>query len=282
MTPTPISPTLRQRAERVLAASALGALAGTSIATQAAALTTTDFVVEGSGAYFYNSSGYFADWQGRPDGQPVNEVNPDGSAKLYGDVSASSSQLLSHNCNTEYGCSWYEDRGVTLVWWGTLRQPAQEGDRISMAYDFNITMPDTGGVWTLRASLGSWDFGQSNSLNSSGSYLEGGLEEGSHHLQGVYETQALEPWDLSPDSPVMYWQVSLSAYAYAPWDETYWSDTYNDYVTPFRGLSISVPNQSLDITLLGNVTQPVPEPGTLALALTGLAGVLARRRQQVA
>lgn len=286
MTPTP---TLRQRAERLLAASAFGALAGTSLATQADALTTADFVVEGSGVYYYNTSGYFANWSGFPDGQTVNEINPDGSVKLYGNASATSQQLLDHNCvsDTSYrGCDIppVGDRGVALVWWGTLRRPAGVGDHISMNYDFNITMPDTGGGWKLGAALGISDFGQNNVLvaETNGDSLDGWLEAGNHHLQGVYETRALEFWELYVGSPVTYWQVSLSAHAAFNESELTWYDLYKQYMYPFHGLSISVPNQSLDIKLLGNATQPVPEPSNLALMLAGLGVLLARRRRPAA
>lgn len=273
-----MSSSLMQRADRLLAGGALAALAAVPLAAQADALPAADFVVTDSGAHFYNSSGYFAHWSGAPDGGAVAAVNPDGSAKLYGSASASPSQFLGHNCSTDWGCTWYEDRGVTLVWRGTLRTPAQVGDRVSMAYDFTIDAPDTGASWILRAQLGSWDFAQSNTLSGNGSTLDGWLDEGSHHLQGRLEGHELQDWEVSPDSPVVYWQVSLSAVAGAPWDETYWSDTYQGWVTPFRGLSITVPDQSLDIALVP-FTPAVPEPASALMALLGLGTLLARRRR---
>lgn len=273
-----MSVSLMQRADRLLASGALAALAAVPLASQADTLPSSDLEVTDSGVYFYNSSGYFAPWSGVPDGATVDAVNPDGSTKLYGSASADPSQFLGHNCSTEWGCTWYEDRGVTLVWRGTLRAPAGVGDRLSMAYDFTIDAPDTGVSWILRAQLGSWDFAQSNSLGGNGAYLQGELAEGSHQLQGRLEGDELQSWEVSPDSPVVYWQVSLSAVAYAPWAETYWSDTYHGWVTPFRGLSITVPDQSLDVALVP-FTPAVPEPASALMALLGLGTLLARRRR---
>ncbi len=275
--------TLLQRAEGLLAGAALAALAAVPLAAQADVVSARDFVVEGAGAYFYNASGYFADWRGQPDGGPVASVNSDGSAKLYGTASADSGQFLAHNCSDAYGCSWYEDRGLTLVYWGRLRAPARAGDQIAMHYDFNVDLPDVGGNWRLSAALSSWDFGQSNTI-AYGTAVEGWADAGGqYHLEGEFTSDAVQAWDIDPDQPMLYWQVALSAVANAPWDETYWSDRYGDYVTPFRGLSISVPDQSLDIALFNAndaLPSPVPEPGSLALTLAALGALAARRRRR--
>lgn len=273
-----MTPSLMQRADRLLAGGALAALAAVPLAAQADSVTPADFVVTDSGAHFYNASGYFANWSGAPTGAAVAATNPDGSAKLYGSVAATPELFLAHNCSTDWGCSWYQDRGLTLVWRGTLAAPAQVGDRLSLAYDFTLDMPDTGGSWELRAQLGSWDFAQSNSLNGNGVSRYESVGEGWHGVQGVLEGDEVQEWEVSPDSPLVYWQVSLSAVTNAPWSETYWSDLYLGYVTPFRALSITVPDQSLDLTLVPASLPPVPEPASALLALLGLGTLLARRR----
>lgn len=275
------SPNLLQRAEALLAGGVLATLALAPLEADArVGLSADDLIVEGSGAYFYNASGYFADWRGRPDGGTVNEVNADGSVKLYGSASATPEQFLAHNCSTDWGCSWYSDRGLSLVFWGTLRQPAQVGERLSLSYDFVIDVPDTGVEWVLRAQIGAWDFGQSNSLNSSGSPLYGSLSEAaSQHLQGSFSSEAVQDWQVYEGSePLRYWQVSLSATAHAPWGESQWSEAYGQYLTPFRGLSITVPNQSLDVALLPAEVPAVPEPASHALWLLGLGLWLAGRQ----
>lgn len=278
----PLAPSLLQRADVLLAGAALATLALAPLdAAALAAAGADDLVVEGSGAYFYNASGYFADWRGRPDGGTVHEVNADGSVKLYGSASATPEQFLAHNCSPDWGCSWYSDRGLSLVFWGTLRQPAQAGERLSLSYDFHIEVPDTGVEWVLRAQIGSWDFGQSNSLNGSGASLYGSFSEaGSQHLQGSFSGEAVQDWQVGEGSePLRYWQVSLSATAHAPWHERHWSDTHGQYLTPFRGLSITVPNQSLDVALLPAEVPAVPEPASYALWLAGLGLWLATRQR---
>ncbi|MBP6898651.1 MAG: hypothetical protein KBC73_01115 [Burkholderiaceae bacterium] len=280
--PPPQAPSLLQRAEALLAGGVLATLALAPLdAAALASPTADDLVVEGSGAYFYNASGYFADWRGRPDGGTVNEVNADGSVKLYGSASATPEQFLAHNCSTDWGCSWYSDRGLSLVFWGTLRQPAQAGERLSLSYDFTIDVPDTGVEWVLRAQIGSWDFGQSNSLNGSGASRYGSFSEaGSQHLQGSFSSEVVQDWQVGEGSePLRYWQVSLSATAHAPWSEGYWSDTHGQYLTPFRGLSITVPNQSLDVALLPAEVPAVLEPASYALWLAGLGLWLATRQR---
>jgi uncharacterized protein (TIGR03382 family) len=266
-----------QRAEHLLAGTALAACAVVPLAAQAVTIAPTDFVVEGSGAYFYNASGYFATWDGQPSGGTVTAVNPDGSAKLYGTASATPDQFLAHNCEPAQGCSGYQDRGIAMVYWGTLQTPAKLGDQVSMHYDLSIEMPDVGGTWTLSAALSTQSFGTSNSVGYPLVTDNQGLEAGTHHLSGSLQTEAVQNWQLDPESPLLHWQVIVAAVADAPWSESYYSDYYGTTITPYRGLTISVPDQSIDITVV-NSTAPVPEPGTMVLALAGVGALLARRR----
>lgn len=218
---TATEPSLLQRAERALGGAA-AALFLLPLPVQADALTTADLIVQGSGAYFYNASGYFADWRGQPDGAAVSELNPDGSAKFYGTASASPQQFLAHNCNQEYGCSWYQDRGIALAWWGTLKTPAQAGDQLELRYDLGITMPDLGGTWSLGAYVSAWD-----PYNSVPDRMidELRLDAGTHQLSGTVFSRPVEDWQVGPGSgPVIYWQVVLAATADAPWSERSWSD----------------------------------------------------------
>lgn len=271
--------TLLQRAEQLLAGTALATLAAAPLASQAALLTTQDLVVDEAGAYFYNSSGYFATWGGTPEGGPVQTVNPDGSAKFYGSASATGTQFAAHNCvaNDDYRyCNRVGDRGVALVWSGTLAQPAQVGDQLSISYDLSVALPDWAGSWAISASLQSWEFGNTVSYNR---IAEGSLAQGTHHLQGSGMTQALQEWEVNPDAPVMYWQIVATAQA--DLGEWTYSDYYDSHYYTWGGVELVVPANSIDVTLVNalNPPAPIPEPGTLALALAGLGGLLARRRR---
>lgn len=46
-------------------------------------------------------------------------------------------------------------------------------------------------------------------------------------------------------------------------------------MTPFRSVTLNVPNQSIDVSV---ITSAVPEPSTTLLALLGGIGLLASRR----
>lgn len=75
---------------------------------EAVVLDTGSPTVDRNGAYFYNSSGYFADWRGTPSGAAQAAANPDGSTKLFGTATASPGQFLRRNCYTDpyAGCCW--------------------------------------------------------------------------------------------------------------------------------------------------------------------------------
>ncbi|MDO9460611.1 MAG: hypothetical protein Q7N95_10915, partial [Alphaproteobacteria bacterium] len=166
------------------------------------------------------------------------------------------------------------DRGVVLAWWGTLRAPAQEGDRLALHYDLSVQMPDVGGSWSLAAGISAWDFGQSNSI-AWRPIDEEQLGAGTHQLSGTVYSRTVESWDIQAGSPLIYWQVAVAASAGWPWGERYWSDHYGSWVTPFRGVSLTVPNQSIDVTFL---TSPAPEPASHGVWLAGLTGLWILRR----
>lgn len=137
---------LMSRARRALESTAAAALALAPLAmqpAQAVTLDTGDLVVDKSGAYFYNASGYFSDWNGRPDSDLAAVRNPDGSIKFYGSASATPAQFLAHNCTTDpyAGCNWYQNRGIVMVWSGMLARPAAPGDRLAISVDFTVSIP---------------------------------------------------------------------------------------------------------------------------------------------
>lgn len=284
------------RARRALESTAAAALALAPLALQsaeAAVLDAGDLVIEKSGAYFYNSSGYFSDWNGRPSSDMTALENPDGSTKLYGTASATPGQFLSHNCYTtpDPGCNWYSNRGIAMVWSGSLAAPAVEGDRLAIAVDFTVSIPDVGGSWTFGAQLSDSDFGNTNSLNSYGSGSASGWisDAGTYRIQGVIVTDALQQWQIQPDAPT-YWQIYVTNTGNSPWNERYWSTTYGTYVTPYRGLTLTVPDQSIDVahvdasfdtSAAGLTVSAVPEPSSwllMALGVGALGAARVRRR----
>jgi hypothetical protein len=284
------------RARRALESAAAATLALAPLALQpaaAATIDTGDLIVTNSGAYFYNSSGYFADWRGRPDASELVAANPDGSTKLYGSATASTAQFLAHNCYTNPypGCTWYEDRGIAMVWSGTLASPAAVGDRLAITVDFTVTLPDIGGSWSFGAQLADYNLGNYNSLPSYGTSSTMGWqsEGGTYRVHGLMVTDALYEGQVQPDAPI-YWRVYVSGTANAPWSETYWSDTYQSYVTPHRPVTITVPDHSIDVAHvdanyvpsgdIGLTVTAVPEPGTWLTMLLGVGILAARIRQR--
>lgn len=284
---------LLARARRALESTAVATLALAPLAlqpAQATVFTPGDLTVQRSGAYFYNASGYFADWRGQPVGDAQSATNPDGSTKFFGNATASPELFMAHNCYTDPypNCNYYQDRGIAMVWSGSLSATAQAGDRLAMSVDFTVTLPDVGGQWAIGARLGDYNFSNTNSLPSYGSSSDYGWqgEAGSYRVQGNLLSDALEDWQVVPGEPI-YWQVFVAGVADAPWSETYWSDLFG-YVTPYRSVTITVPEHSIDIAhvdasytpgSLGLSVTAVPEPGTwllMALGL-GLLGVRARR-----
>lgn len=282
---------LLSRARRVLESTAAATLALAPLAVQPVHATMAipgDLTVQASGAYFYNASGYFADWRGRPDGAAQAATNADGSTKLFGTTSATPTQFMGHKCySTPYpGCDSYDDRGIAMVWSGVLSRPASLGDRLAISVDFTVTVPDVGGGWVMGARLAGYDMGGSNSLPTYGtSSSSGGLgEAGSYRVHGALLTDELQAWQFQPGQPV-YWQVFVAGVANAPWDERAWSDVYGRYLTPFRGITLTVPEHSIDVAhvdasytagTLGLSVSAVPEPGAWLLMALGL-GLLAVR-----
>jgi hypothetical protein len=286
---------LMARARRALESTAAVTLALAPLAmqpAQAVVLPAGDLVVQSSGVYFYNASGYFADWRGQPDGAALSTTNLDGSTKLSGTASATPAQFMAHKCHStpEPGCDSYDDRGIAMVWSGTLNRPAALGDRLAISVDFSVQLPDTGGRWLIGARLAGYDLGSSNSLPTWGtSSADGSLgAAGSYRVHGALLTDELQDWQFEPGAPV-YWQVFVAGVANAPWDEGAWSDVYGQYLTPYRGISLTVPDHSIDGTHvdasylpgpLGLSVSAVPEPGSwLLMALgVGMLAVRGRRR----
>lgn len=289
--------TLIARARRVLESAAATSLALAPLAAQPAHAVVFDtgaLQVTDSGAYFYNASGYFAYWNGQPDGQARAMANADGSTKLFGTASASPQQFLDHQCGGPYGCSGYQERGVALVWSGVLTRPAAVGDRLAITVDFSVTLPDTGGNWTFGARL--TDSPQDHDHDNSLSYYSTGsaagdwtYEAGTTHVHGLVLTDPLADWQVHDGAPI-YWKVFVTGTAGAPYAEGGWSDTYGTYLTPYRAVSITVPEHSIDVAHvdanfvpggpIGLSVSAVPEPATwgmLALGL-GLVALRARRR----
>lgn len=287
---------LLARARQALESTALAALALAPLAAmqsaEAVVLDTGNLNVDRSGAYFYNSSGYFADWRGQPTGAAQVMANPDGSTKLFGTATASPGQFLAHNCYTDPypGCNWYQDRGISLVWSGTLAAPAAVGDRLAITVDFTVTLPDVGGSWRLGATLSDSNLNNTNWFSSGSGSADGWESEGgTYHVHGVLLTDPLYSLPEDPAAPI-YWGVVLSGTANAPWGETYYSGTYGQYVTPYRSVTLTVPDHSIDITHvdasysydgpLGLVSAPVPEPTTWLLMGLGLGFLATRYRSQ--
>ena len=284
---------LMDRARRLLGSTATATLALAPLAMQPAqafVLDIGDLSVNASGAYFYNASGYFSDWRGRPDGAGLSATNSDGSLKLYGDATASPGQFLGHHCHTDPypDCGYYQDRGITLVWSGQLNRPAVAGDRLAISVDFNVSIPDVGGQWVFGARLMDADPGNVSGLPTYGEASDTGWisAPGTYRVQGDLLTSALEEWQIQPDQPV-YWQVFVAGVANAPWDESAYSPLYNQYITPFRTVTLSVPQHSIDLAHvdagfmptgpLGLSVSAVPEPGTWLLMALGLGAVALRR-----
>ncbi len=284
---------LMARAQRALQSTAAAALALAPLAMQSAQAATLDtgaLVVEQSGAYFYNSSGYFADWRGTPTNDLGAQANPDGSTKFFGTASATAGQFMAHNCLAEYSYC-YGDRGVAMVWSGTFAAPVLEGDRLAIHVDFSINVPDVGGEWKIGARIGSDNFASSNSLSAYGEGSAYGsiYEAGTHRIHGLLATDQIQEGQYEPGT-TLYWQVFVTGLANAPWGERTWSETYQTYYYPYRAMSLTVPMDSIDVAHvdasftpanLGLTVTAVPEPGTwlmMALGLAAVGGVARRRR----
>jgi hypothetical protein len=280
---------LLTRARRVLESAAAASLVLVPLALQpaaAATLDTGDLIVDQSGPYFYNSSGYFAYWNSQPDGGGQSTVNVDGSTKLFGSASASPGQFLAHNTSS------YSDRGVALVWSGTLARPAALGDRLAINVDFNITIPDTGGEWSFGAQLANYNIGDSNSLSTWGGGITSSWqsEAGTYRVHGLVLTDPLDEYQMQSDTGTFFWKVYVTGTAGTPYSEGGWSDTYERYMTPYRGISITVPEYSIDVSHvdanyvpsgnLGLTVTAVPEPSEWLLMLLGIGLLGARTRRR--
>lgn len=266
---------LLERAERLLAGAALGAIGVLAVAplpAAADAVTAQDLVVQGSGAYFYNSSGFFSDWGVQPAGSAQHRANADGSTKLYGNVSASAELFQARGCNEEWRSCGGADRGLALVWWGTLARPAAAGDKLEVHFDLG-GLSQYGGGWSVEASLTPW--APSNSVNSDVQGYFGAGEPGS--ATGDFVGDEVEEWMLEGDEPLVWRIVATLLSEGGDWVN---SDLYGGY-SMFGAVSLTVPEHSIDIRyvpLNNDPGQSVPLPASLALTLTALALMPRRRR----
>lgn len=241
---------------------------------QADPVSLDDLQVNYSGSYFYNSSGYFADYDSGPgNSQVLNETNPDGSPKLYGSVSTTAAELYAHNMHyDDNGQPYYfsHDAGVAMVWGGTVQRAPGVGDSLSIHYDFSVDFdtPATGMSYVLSAYLGSYE--PYNNVNNA--LLDNWTEINGDNLIGSVTTEPLQDYEVGSDN--YYWQIVIGVYGSA-YD---WGRTDNGvYTTHFPGVSLNVPNQSIDVSYV----TAVPVPGAALLFLSGLLPLLSKagRRQ---
>jgi hypothetical protein len=238
-----------------------------STMAQADTVSLSDLQVNYSGAYFYNSSGYFAEYDSGPsDSQVFNETNPDGSPKLYGSLSVSAAELYAHNMHyDDEGNPAYfsRDAGAVMVWGGTVQRVPGVGDSLSIHYDFSVGFdaPATGVSYFLSAYLGSYE--PSNHVYNS--LLNNWTEINGENLLGNVTTQPLQDYEIGSEN--YYWQIVVGVYGSA-YD---WGQTDNGiYTTHFPGVSLTVPNQSIDVSYVA----AVPLPGAAVLFLGGLLPLL--------
>lgn len=253
----------------------LAALAITPMANvaQADPVSIADLQVNYSGAYFYNASGYFADYDTGPSISNVqNETNPDGSPKLYGSVSTTQEELYAHNMHhDDNGNPWYfsRDAGVALVWGGTVQRAPAAGDSLSIHYDFSVGFdaPADGVGYVLSAYLGNYApyNATGNSQIDAWTYING------DRLVGTINTDPLQEYDISSDT--YHWQIVLAAYG----SGFGWGQTDNGiYTNQFPGVSLLVPNHSIDVSYAA----AVPLPAGAVLFLSGLFPLLANSRRR--
>lgn len=256
----------------LLAALTLAPIANVSLADP---VSIEDLQVNYSGAYFYNASGYFADYNAGPTNSNLqNEINPDGSAKLYGAVSTTQEELFAHNMHYDgNGDPWYfsRDAGVALVWGGTVQRTPAAGDTLTIHYDFSLgfNAPADGASYMLSAYLGS--YAPSNSVGNSQlndwTYLDG-----DQHV-GTITTDPLQDYDLG--SETYYWQIVLAAYGSGfDWGQTDNGINFNQ----FPGVSLVVPNHSIDVSYVS----AVPLPASTLFFMSGLFPLLAKTHRRKA
>lgn len=133
--------------------------------TPAAAVSNSDLQVQYSGAYFYNSSGFFSDWATAPADGAQNTTNVGGSA------TATSDDFYAHNMRRDGA-----------------------GDMLNIHYDFSadVAAPGAGASHYLSAYLGAYQ-----PSNVVGSALVGGWTDSrSGALVGDMMSQPLNEWDI--------------------------------------------------------------------------------------